>query len=70
LFPPLLSFCSVLYNIILFFPLINSTKKKTGPPKTATTHIQCGLEKYSFRLAKEDKYHYLGGGCGVSEQGT
>ena len=40
-----------------------------GPPKTATTHIQCGLEKYSLRLAKEDKYHFLGGGCGVPEQG-
>ena len=35
-----------------------------GPPKTATTTIQCGLEKHSLRLAKTDGYHYLGGGCG------
>jgi len=36
-----------------------------GPPKTATTSIQCGLEKHSLRLAKTDGYHYLGGGCGM-----
>ena len=36
-----------------------------GPPKTATTSIQCGLEKLSLRLAKTDGYHYLGGGCGA-----
>ncbi len=36
-----------------------------GPPKTATTSIQCGLEKHSLRLAKTDGYHFLGGGCGA-----
>jgi hypothetical protein len=35
-----------------------------GPPKTATTSIQCGLERHALRLAKTDGYHYLGGGCG------
>lgn len=35
-----------------------------GPPKTATTTIQCGLEKHALRLAKTDGYHFLGGGCG------
>jgi len=35
-----------------------------GPPKTATTTIQCGLEKNSLRLAKTDGYHFMGGGCG------
>ena len=39
-----------------------------GPPKTATTTIQCGLERYSLRLAKADGYHFLGGGCGVPMQ--
>jgi hypothetical protein len=39
-----------------------------GPPKTATTSIQCGLEKHSLRLAKTDGYHFLGGGCGVSQK--
>ncbi|VEU34471.1 unnamed protein product [Pseudo-nitzschia multistriata] len=36
-----------------------------GPPKTATTTVQCGLEKHSLRLAKTDGYHFLGGGCGM-----
>jgi hypothetical protein len=39
-----------------------------GPPKTATTTIQCGLEKHSLRLAKTDGYHFLGGGCGIPMQ--
>jgi len=39
-----------------------------GPPKTATTTIQCGLEKYSLRLAKTDGYHFVGGGCGTPNQ--
>ena len=39
-----------------------------GPPKTATTTIQCGLEKHSLRLAKTDGYHYMGGGCGVDRK--
>ena len=39
-----------------------------GPPKTATTTIQCGLEQYSLRLAIQDKYHFLGGGCGIPDQ--
>ena len=39
-----------------------------GPPKTATTTIQCGLEQYSLRLAIQDKYHFLGGGCGIPNQ--
>ena len=63
----MLFFC----NSLSLFPLLYQIKQKQykGPPKTATTHIQCGLEKYSLRLAKEDKYHFLGGGCGVPEQG-
>lgn len=36
-----------------------------GPPKTATTTIQCGLERHALRLAKTDGYHYMGGGCGA-----
>jgi len=39
-----------------------------GPPKTATTTIQCGLEKYALRLAMKDHYHFVGGGCGIADQ--
>lgn len=39
-----------------------------GPPKTATTSIQCGLERYARRLANDDNLYYLGGGCGTPGQ--
>lgn len=34
-----------------------------GPPKTATTAIQCGLAKFSQSLAEQDSYYYLGKPC-------
>jgi hypothetical protein len=34
-----------------------------GPPKTATTSIQCGLNQHSQRLADYDNYIYLGRSC-------
>lgn len=35
-----------------------------GPPKTGTTSIQCGLEKYSQHLMDLDNYYYMGIKCG------
>lgn len=34
-----------------------------GPPKTATTTIQCGLETLSAKLVKEDSYFFIGKRC-------
>lgn len=34
-----------------------------GPPKTATTSIQCGLDELSAELAKEDSYYFVGKRC-------
>jgi hypothetical protein len=34
-----------------------------GPPKTATTTIQCGLHHLSKSLAEEDSYFYVGKSC-------
>jgi hypothetical protein len=34
-----------------------------GPPKTATTSIQCGLNKFSRALARKDNYYFLGQSC-------
>ncbi|KAG7374856.1 hypothetical protein IV203_013951 [Nitzschia inconspicua] len=34
-----------------------------GPPKTATTFLQCGLNHQSGRLADKDNYFYLGRSC-------
>lgn len=34
-----------------------------GPPKTASTSIQCGLNQYSGRLAADDQYYFLGRSC-------
>jgi hypothetical protein len=34
-----------------------------GPPKTATTTIQCTLHQMSENLAKEDSYYFLGKTC-------
>ena len=34
-----------------------------GPPKTATTSIQCGLDLLSADLAKEDAYYFVGKRC-------
>lgn len=34
-----------------------------GPPKTATTSIQCGLDALSGDLAKLDSYYFVGKGC-------
>ncbi|KAG7348961.1 hypothetical protein IV203_011558 [Nitzschia inconspicua] len=34
-----------------------------GPPKTATTFLQCGLNHQSGRLANEDNYYFLGRSC-------
>lgn len=34
-----------------------------GPPKSATTAIQCGLERISGELARQDGYFYLGNAC-------
>jgi len=34
-----------------------------GPPKTATTFIQCGLHKLSKELADNDSYYYVGKTC-------
>lgn len=46
---------------------INATKPHfilhIGPPKTATTTIQCGLENLSAELAQEDSYYYIGKRC-------
>ena len=39
-----------------------------GPPKTATTTIQCGLNFYNELLAKEDNYYYLGQHCATSRE--
>ena len=37
-----------------------------GPPKTATTTIQCGLSDVSGLLASKDSYYYLGKPCGAA----
>ena len=34
-----------------------------GPPKTATTYIQCGLHKLSKALANDDSYYFVGKNC-------
>ena len=34
-----------------------------GPPKTATTSIQCTLQQYSHELAVQDRYYYVGKTC-------
>ena len=34
-----------------------------GPPKTATTTIQCNLEKYSDLLVELDKVYFIGAAC-------
>jgi len=34
-----------------------------GPQKTATTTIQCGLQKYASFLAVKDSYYFIGQGC-------
>jgi hypothetical protein len=34
-----------------------------GPPKTATTTLQCGLEELSEELAQKDSYYYVGKLC-------
>jgi hypothetical protein len=34
-----------------------------GPPKTATTTIQCGLHHLSEQLATDDSYYYIGKSC-------
>lgn len=41
-----------------------------GPPKTATTSIQCGLEALSADLAKEDSYYFVGKRCPGSKNKT
>eukprot|EP00536_Pseudo-nitzschia_multiseries_P008583 jgi/Psemu1/305814/fgenesh1_kg.220_\ len=37
-----------------------------GPPKTATTFIQCGLQKLSKELADDDSYYFVGKHCAWS----
>ncbi len=37
-----------------------------GPPKTATTTIQCGLDAWSLELAQQDSYYFLGKRCPYS----
>lgn len=34
-----------------------------GPPKTATTFIQCGLHQLSKELADDDSYYFIGKSC-------
>lgn len=34
-----------------------------GPAKTATTYIQCNLQKLSKRLAEDDSYYFVGKNC-------
>jgi hypothetical protein len=34
-----------------------------GPPKTATTTIQCALDKYSISLARLDSHYFIGAPC-------
>ena len=34
-----------------------------GPPKTATTYIQCNLQKLSKGLAEDDSYYFVGKNC-------
>ena len=34
-----------------------------GPPKTATTTIQCGLEEHAGRLASDDSTYFVGKRC-------
>lgn len=41
-----------------------------GPPKTATTTIQCGLDKYSEELAQLDNYYYVGKRCPFQKDKT
>jgi hypothetical protein len=41
-----------------------------GPAKTATTSIQCGLERISGELARLDNFYYVGNSCRVGQQVT
>lgn len=41
-----------------------------GPPKTATTTIQCGLDELSAELAKDDSYFFMGKRCPRSNNET
>ena len=38
-----------------------------GPPKTGTTSIQCGLARFSSKLAQMDNYYYMGMECDLEE---
>ena len=38
-----------------------------GPPKTATTFLQCNLQMLSKELATDDSYYYVGKNCPGSE---
>lgn len=38
-----------------------------GPPKTATTYIQCNLQKLSKGLADDDYYYFVGKNCPRSD---
>jgi hypothetical protein len=58
-----------------FFQNSSHTEKRrpyfilhVGPPKTATTSIQCGLNEHSGRLAQQDNYYYLGRSCPSTPQ--